>query len=98
MTLKEFENYNKTRTMPQDWIGQGYGYKDNDFDWNNGDATLIIYIPEYAYNEDNVVKREDAYSKQDFIEICDGDEEKALYIFDTVDWQFPENLIDDWED
>ena len=98
MTLEQFNRYNKTKSMPYEWIGQGNGYKDTEFDWDNGNPTDIIYIPEYGYDGDTV-KRENAFSKEDFIDICNGDEGDALYLFDSVDWQFPSSLYNelDWE-
>lgn len=103
MTIEQFNNYNEAKSIPRDWIGQGYGYKDNEFDWDNGNPTDIIYIPEYGYDRDGeqcYVVRENAYSKEDFIDLCDGNEKKAAYIFEVVDWQFPESFYNevDWED
>lgn len=102
MTIEQFNHYNEIKEMPQEWIGQGYGYKKYDFDWENGNPTDIIYIPEYAYYEgDDLIEvpRDCAYSKQDFIGICNGDESNALYLFECVDWQFPETMYNeiDWD-
>lgn len=111
MKLSEFEQYNKNKNVPRDWIGQGYGYKDPDFDWDNGDPSDIIYIPEYGYSdEDTTVERKNAYSKKDFInavrEMFEFDKIKvsekdidgiAYEVFDTVDWQFPESLLNEWD-
>lgn len=115
MKLSEFEQYNKNKNVPRDWIGQGDGYKDCDFDWDNGDPSDIIYIPEYGYvDEDttvgNTVERINAYSKNDFInavrEMFEFDKIKvsekdidgiAYEVFDTVDWQFPESLLNEWD-
>ena len=111
MTIKEFEEYNKTKTMPQFDIGQGYGYKDFDFDWDKGNMTDIIYIPEYGY-EDIIyseqydrdpaerecdVERANAYSAQDLLNLCDGIKAKARYLFSWIDWQYPETGLDDME-
>ena len=92
MTIQEFNKLNETGHVPVGWIGQGWGYKDNEFDWNNGNPTDIIYIPEHAYDDDPVI---DAYSKQDFIDLCDGKEKRALYVFEAVDWQYPETFYDE---
>ena len=109
MKLSEFEQYNKNKNVPKDWIGQGYGYKDSDFDWDNGDPSDIIYIPEYGYSdEDTTVERKNAYSKNDFItavrdmfefekiEVSEKDIDGIAYrIFNIVDWQFPESELDE---
>lgn len=107
MTIAEFTEYNKQHTMPREWIGQGYGYKAK---WNPDSPTDIIYIPEYGYedtlyDEDEVagdmVLRENAYSYEDFMRICDGNEKKAHALFDNVDWQTPDSVLDEewfeWE-
>lgn len=96
MTIEEFNRHNELRDMPYEWIGQGYGYKNTEFDWVNGNDDEIIYIPEHAY-EDDIVERDCAYSKRDLINLCFGNESKALELFDEVDWQFPETLLDEWE-
>ena len=110
MTIAEFNNYNKTNTMPREWIGQGYGYKVTDTAWNDLNDDDIIYIPEYGYDKEDdgtvFVSREDAYSKNDFIQLIRELDEKyrdigrcvqvkrmAAELFETVDWQFPESLL-----
>lgn len=70
MTIAEFKAHNKNNTMPCEWIGQGYGYKDTSKEWKDIDPDDIIYIPEHAYEKDEdgriIISREDAYSKNDF--------------------------------
>lgn len=109
MTIEEFNKYNETKTMPCEDIGQGNGYKDFDFDWETGNPKDIIYIPEYGYEADGTVKRENAYSKQDIIdavrECCTPEDAKktkkisavAQNVFETVDWQFPTTLLVEWD-
>lgn len=92
MTIKEFEKHNKERTMPREWIGQGWGYK---AEWNPLASEDIIYIPEYGYEDEGFVPREDAFSYSDFLKICDGNEKKAEILFQCVDWQFPECVLDE---
>ena len=102
MTIAEFEKNNIERTMPKEWIGQGWGYK---AEWNPDRPTDIIYIPEYGYEdtdleegeelEGDLVPRENAFSVEDFIRICDGDEKKAERVFDSADWQFPYSILDE---
>lgn len=36
------------------------------------------------------------YTRQDFIELCDGNEKLARELYDHVDWQHPETLWDEW--
>lgn len=82
MTITQFREYNKLGTMPCEWIGQGYGYKVTDIDWNDLNDDDIIYIPEYAYKKEDdgttLVSKEDAYSKNDFIRLIRELDEKYL--------------------
>ena len=48
----------------------------------------ICYVPE----NDTFVS---GYDYNDFLEIAEGNEEIADYLFDTVDWQHPETLFDE---
>ena len=36
------------------------------------------------------------YTRQDFVELCDGNEGLARELYDHVDWQHPETLLDEW--
>ena len=109
MTIAEFRQHNKLGTMPQNWIGQGYGYKLTEKEWNDLDDDEIIYIPEYAYDtgeETLFVDRENAYTKRDLIQLIRNCDDKFLDIgrqgqvnrmakelFEAVDWQYPESLL-----
>lgn len=106
MTLKEFEQYNKTESMPSEWIGQGWGYKETGKEWSDIEDNEIIYIPEYGYDINDTydgctVERENAYTKSDFIRLIkenvkgDDADQQAMELFDAVDWQFPESLINE---
>ena len=97
MTIEEYKKHIENDDMPRNWIGQGWGYKDLSFDWDKGNSTDIIYIPEHGYPElDLGFDEYDGYSKNDFIQICDGNETEANALFYSVDWQFPETLYDEW--
>lgn len=82
MTIAEFKEYNRTNTMPCEWIGQGYGYKVTDTTWDDLNDDDIIYIPEYAYEKEDdgttLVSKEDTYSKNDFIRLIRELDEKYL--------------------
>lgn len=103
MTIMKFNEYNKNAAMPREWIGQGFGYKS---EWDPNHPTDIIYIPEYGYEEEddtkNVVLRENAFSYNDFVDMCDGNEKKAKAVFDNADWQFPRGILEEpwfeWEE
>lgn len=98
MTIEEYNKHIENNDMPRAWIGQGWGYKDYNFDWDKGNPTDIIYIPEYGYPEpEHGFDEYYGHSKNDFIQICGGNEEEAYALFDSVDWQFPETLYDEWD-
>lgn len=52
---------------------------------------------EAAGIEDNSYQAETGYTRQDFIEMCDGDISLAEDIFQECDWQHPETLLDEYE-
>ena len=105
MTIAEFNEYNRTNTMPCDDIGQGMGYKAES--WDSDDD--IIYIPENGYDdEDETVDRDNAYSLNDLISVmseyfpyCNmSDTEKraaAESLFAYLDWSFPSTVLDECE-
>lgn len=108
MTQKEFNSYIETNSMPYSWIGQGYGYKEEEKDWNDIQNDEIIYIPEYSYVTDgsNIISVEDSYTKGDLIELVKkyfdfddmSDQEidwLASVLYENLDWQYPESLIDE---
>ena len=105
MKLSEFEKHNRNKDMPREWIGQGWGYKEEKA-WDEIDNDEIIYIPEYGYTDDGTVDRENAYNKRDLREVVKQTYPKlkgerldtlASILFNSIDWQFPETAIDeDW--
>lgn len=75
-------------------------------DFRAGDE--IIYIPDLCLNEiptGRPVSGEElddvlgcCYTGNDFIEVCDGNEEKAKYLFGYCDWQHPSSAVDEIAD
>lgn len=58
--------------------------------------TEICYIPE---NVDNCYSPPDdfsGYCKQDFLNLCNGNEDAANCLFYGCDWQFPTTLFDEY--
>lgn len=49
----------------------------------------VCYIPE------NVSGDDDFYTHNDFLVLCGGKEDLAAQLFDSVDWQHPEVVIDE---
>ena len=95
------------KIIPRDFIGQGYGYKNFDFDWDNGNPDEIIYVPEYCFegiNNDGNINLDSCYTKKEFEYMCDvfnrDNKDKHITaedLFDMVDWQHPSSLLDDIE-
>lgn len=77
------------------YIGQGYGYK-ADVVIDDVDENEVIYIPEYGY-DDNCPEIDCIYTKKDLLEICKGDKGLLEFMWETLDWQSPETLYDEWE-
>ena len=64
----------------------------------------VCYIPEYAYNGK---KRDDTsefldesfgYTRKDFQALCEGTKIDIDYLFELVDWQSPEALLNEMLD
>lgn len=89
---------------------QGYYFKDEEAFKNKFG---VVYIPEYAvedfegevveiegrkfYNGDDI---EDMYTYSALLNLCQGNHGRALFLIETLDWQYPESLYMevDWED
>ena len=81
-----------------DWIGQGYGYKSNK-KWEDMALDEVIYIPESGYDtsygDGSGYPIDALYSKQDFIDMVG--EKRAPILFESVDWQSPDILCEEWD-
>lgn len=77
---------NRIIQIRRGWLGQGWGFKDPDA--YKADKTAPCYVSE--------LEEETAYTGNDFLELCNGQKEIADVVFDMVDWQAPETLIDEW--
>jgi len=85
---------------------QGAFYKDADaFNKKHG----VAYINEYYFDEIthhieingetyHANKMPNEYTYDNFLEIAEGDERLAQFLFETVDWQSPETLLLEVED
>ena len=72
--------------LHREFWGQGRIYKDWAAFREHPEAPC--YVPEL----DDV-----AYTGNDFLAMCNGQEEIAEELFDGVDWQNPSTLMTDWE-
>lgn len=69
----------------REFYRQGCIVKDEDAFLHHPDK--VCYVPE---NSDA------AYTRNDFLSLCNGQEEFAQQLFDSVNWQHPETLFDEW--
>ncbi len=70
--------------LDRDWLGQGWGFKDEDaFEYR---PKAPCYVPELS---------DKVYTREDFINLCDNQSEIAKIIFHLIDWQSPETLLDE---
>ena len=66
--------------------GQGNIFKSWDAYHNRPKAPC--YVPELS---------DSVYTAEDFLHICNDQKEFADELFDGVDWQHPESLLEDWQ-
>lgn len=71
--------------IEREYYGQGMIFKDEEAYKNYPDR--VCYVPELS---------DITYTRQDFLNLCDGNVEMADELFDNCDWQHPESLLEDW--
>ena len=72
--------------IDRDYYRQGWIFKDEDAFQNRPDD--VCYIPELS---------DEKYTRNDILKIFAGDEELAETMFEELDWQHPESLLEDWK-
>jgi hypothetical protein len=70
--------------IEREYFRQGFIFKDEEAFLNHYDVPC--YVPELS---------DEAYTKQDFINICGGRDDFAEICFDVVDWQHPESWVEE---
>lgn len=78
--------------------GEGVCYVP-EFGFENADENPFEFCEKEAIAsvvENNNYVAIQGYTRQDFIELCNGDEKWAKELYDHVDWQLPETLWDEW--
>lgn len=71
--------------IKREYYRQGMVFKDEDAYRNRKNEPC--YVPELS---------DFVYTGTDFLEMCNGQQDFADELFEGVDWQHPETLIDDW--
>lgn len=69
----------------REFYGQGMIFKDEEAYRTNKDKPC--YAPELS---------DSVYTGNDFLELCNCQEDLADELFEEVDWQHPESLKEDW--
>lgn len=90
--------------VEKEFFGQGFIYKNDEAFRRSMDR--VCYIPEYSRlsyfdeetNEDVEYGAHTKYTRRDFIKLCNGNEKLAEMLFDDVDWQHPESLLEEWSE
>lgn len=74
-----------TKYFKREYFRQGYIFKSYPAYKKENE---ICYIPEFS---------DYLYTRQDFLDIANGNQKLADYLFESVDWQSPETLLDELE-
>lgn len=61
----------------------------------------VCYIGEHSESEDpenksGIIGADQGYTRSDLVELCEGDEEKAIQLFGILSWEDPLTLLMDW--
>lgn len=89
LKIGEYVPADEERGTPEeirrDYYRQGWIFKDEEAYLNEEHPDRICYIPELS---------DSLYSRQDFLDMCNGQPEIADWVFEAVDWQHPESYLD----
>lgn len=79
------DSFGNILELKREFFRQGWIFKDEEAYKNNYD--LPCYVPE-LYDA--------VYTAADFLDECSGIKEIADELFDSVDWQNPTTLLEEW--
>lgn len=74
----------KEAVIQREYYRQGWIFKDEAAFLSHGDQ--VCYVPELS---------DGGYTRQDFMALCNGQEDFAAECFRAVDWQCPETWVDE---
>lgn len=77
----------KGEIIKREFYGQGKIFKSDECFYDIEHPERVCYIPE---------KSDTTYSRLSFLEICNRQTDLAEELYEAVDWQHPETLIEDW--
>ena len=77
----------KGEEIKREVYGQGMIFKSDEafYDWQHPDR--VCYIPELS---------DSTYTRNSFLAICNDQTELAEELYEAVDWQHPETLLEEW--
>lgn len=75
------ETEDQEAVIDREYYRQGWIFKDEEAFLHHPER--VCYVPELS---------DAAYTRQDFLAMCNGQEELAEFLFEMVDWQSPETL------
>ena len=78
------ETEEKDAVIQRDYYRQGWIFKDEEAFLFHADQ--VCYVPELS---------DEGYTRQDFMALCNGQEDFAAECFRAVDWQCPETWVDE---
>ena len=75
------ETEDQEAVIDREYYRQGWIFKDEEAFRLHPER--VCYVPELS---------DEGYTRQDFLAMCNGQEELAEFLFEMVDWQSPETL------
>ena len=78
------ETEDKEAVIQREYYRQGWIFKDEEAFLSHADQ--VCYVPELS---------DGGYTRQDFMALCNGQEDFAAECFRAVDWQCPETWVDE---
>lgn len=75
------ETEDQEAVIDRGYYRQGWIFKDEEAFLHHPEQ--VCYVPELS---------DEGYTQQDFLAMCNGQEELAEFLFEMVDWQSPETL------
>lgn len=74
--------------IEREFYGQGMIFKSDEAFYNTEHPDRVCYIPELS---------DTTYSRNDFLRACNDQTDLAEELYEAVDWQHPETLLEEWE-
>lgn len=74
--------------ISREFYGQGMIFKSDEAFYDSEHPERVCYIPELS---------DSTYTRKDFLAMCNDQTDLAEELYEAVDWQHPETLLDEWE-